>query len=125
MAFFETFWLLTLRKIDRRAGGCVSSKFQDKRSSESDDAAQVVPVQIPSIVTPQARAPGVDASLVLWGRVRRHWHQSPTPLRRPFGRPTAGGQLTENMVIGVMSFMLWTLTIIVTLNKLWLIMSAE
>jgi KUP system potassium uptake protein len=38
---------------------------------------------------------------------------------------TAGGRLTETMVIGVMSLMLWALTIIVTLKYVWLIMSAD
>jgi KUP system potassium uptake protein len=38
---------------------------------------------------------------------------------------SAGGQLTEEMVIGVMSLMLWALTIIVTLKYVWLIMSAD
>jgi KUP system potassium uptake protein len=38
---------------------------------------------------------------------------------------TAGGQLTETMVIGVMSLMLWALTIIVTLKYVALIMSAD
>ena len=38
---------------------------------------------------------------------------------------SAGGQLTQEMVIGVMSLMLWALTIIVTLKYVWLIMSAD
>jgi KUP system potassium uptake protein len=38
---------------------------------------------------------------------------------------SAGGPLTEEMVIGVMSLMLWALTIIVTLKYVWLIMSAD
>jgi KUP system potassium uptake protein len=38
---------------------------------------------------------------------------------------SAGGQLTEEMVIGVMSLMLWALTIVVTLKYVWLIMSAD
>src|ERR1041385_7170528 len=38
---------------------------------------------------------------------------------------SAGGQLTEPMVIGVMSLMLWALTIIVTLKYVLLIMRAD
>ena len=38
---------------------------------------------------------------------------------------SAGGRLTDGMVIGVMSLMLWALTIIVTLKYVWLIMSAD
>ena len=38
---------------------------------------------------------------------------------------SAGGALTDEMVIDVMSLMLWALTIIVTLKYVWLIMSAD
>ncbi len=46
-------------------------------------------------------------------------------LKESLTAATAGGQLTENMVTGVMSLMLWALTIIVTLKYVWLIMSAD
>src|ERR1700709_191683 len=46
-------------------------------------------------------------------------------LKESLTAATAGGQLTESMVIGVMSLMLWALTIIVTLKYVWLIMSAD
>src|SRR5437764_10653164 len=46
-------------------------------------------------------------------------------LKESLTAATAGGQLTENMVIGVMSLMLWALTIIVTIKYVWLIMSAD
>src|SRR3984893_19383263 len=46
-------------------------------------------------------------------------------LKESLTAATAGGQLTETMVIGVMSLMLWALTIIVTLKYVWLIMSAD
>jgi KUP system potassium uptake protein len=46
-------------------------------------------------------------------------------LKESLTAATAGGALTETMVIGVMSLMLWALTIIVTLKYVWLIMSAD
>jgi KUP system potassium uptake protein len=46
-------------------------------------------------------------------------------LKESLTAATAGGALTEPMVIGVMSLMLWALTIIVTLKYVWLIMSAD
>jgi KUP system potassium uptake protein len=46
-------------------------------------------------------------------------------LKESLTAATAGGALTEIMVIGVMSLMLWALTIIVTLKYVWLIMSAD
>jgi KUP system potassium uptake protein len=46
-------------------------------------------------------------------------------LKESLTAASAGGQLTENMVVGVMSLMLWSLTIIVTLKYVWLIMSAD
>ncbi|MDB5583161.1 MAG: potassium transporter [Bradyrhizobium sp.] len=46
-------------------------------------------------------------------------------LKESLSAATAGGQLTQNMTIGVMSLMLWSLTIIVTLKYVWLIMSAD
>ncbi|MEA2942216.1 MAG: system potassium uptake protein [Bradyrhizobium sp.] len=46
-------------------------------------------------------------------------------LKESLTAATAGGALTESMVIGVMSLMLWALTIIVTLKYVWLIMSAD
>jgi KUP system potassium uptake protein len=46
-------------------------------------------------------------------------------LKESLTAASAGGQLTENMIVGVMSLMLWSLTIIVTLKYVWLIMSAD
>ena len=88
--------------------------------------SQVVPVQIPSIVTPQARARVWTLALGSIGVVYGDIGTSPLyALKESLTAATAGGQLTENMVIGVMSLMLWALTIIVTLKYVWLIMSAD
>jgi KUP system potassium uptake protein len=46
-------------------------------------------------------------------------------LKESLTAASAGGQLTENMIVGVISLMLWSLTIIVTLKYVWLIMSAD
>src|SRR3954447_8795793 len=46
-------------------------------------------------------------------------------LKESLTAAAAGGPLTETMVIGVMSLMLWALTVIVTLKYVWLIMSAD
>src|SRR3954454_25388552 len=46
-------------------------------------------------------------------------------LKESLTAASAGGTLTEAMVIGVMSLMLWALTIIVTLKYIVLIMSAD
>ena len=46
-------------------------------------------------------------------------------LKESLAAATAGGPLGETMVIGVMSLMLWALTIIVTLKYVLLIMSAD
>jgi KUP system potassium uptake protein len=46
-------------------------------------------------------------------------------LKESLTAASAGGQLSEEMVIGVMSLMLWALTIVVTLKYVWLIMSAD
>src|ERR1043165_7985040 len=46
-------------------------------------------------------------------------------LKESLTAASAGGALTETMVIGVMSLMLWALTIIVTLKYVALIMSAD
>src|ERR1043166_3409077 len=46
-------------------------------------------------------------------------------LKESLTAASAGGALTETMVIGVMSLMLWALTIIVTLKYVLLIMRAD
>ena len=46
-------------------------------------------------------------------------------LKESLTAASAGGQLTENMTVGVISLMLWSLTVIVTLKYVWLIMSAD
>src|SRR5438874_9729961 len=46
-------------------------------------------------------------------------------LKESLTAASAGGQLTDNMTVGVMSLMLWALTIIVTVKYVWLIMSAD
>ncbi|MEA2893464.1 MAG: system potassium uptake protein [Bradyrhizobium sp.] len=46
-------------------------------------------------------------------------------LKESLTAAAAGGPLAEPMVIGVMSLMLWALTVIVTLKYVWLIMSAD
>jgi len=46
-------------------------------------------------------------------------------LKESLTAASAGGQLTGNMTVGVISLMLWSLTVIVTLKYVWLIMSAD
>src|SRR4051812_45494000 len=46
-------------------------------------------------------------------------------LKESLTAAAAGGPLAHTMVVGVMSLMLWALTIIVTLKYVWLIMSAD
>jgi KUP system potassium uptake protein len=46
-------------------------------------------------------------------------------LKESLTAASAGGQLTENMIVGVISLMLWSLTVIVTLKYVLLIMSAD
>src|SRR5712671_952159 len=88
--------------------------------------SQVVPVQNPTSVTPQPRARVWTLALGSIGVVYGDIGTSPLyALKESLTAATAGGQLTENMVIGVMSLMLWALTIIVTLKYVWLIMSAD
>src|SRR6266851_826092 len=88
--------------------------------------SQVFPVQDPTSVTPRPRARVWTLALGSIGVVYGDIGTSPLyALKESLTAATAGGQLTENMVIGVMSLMLWTLTIIVTLKYVWLIMSAD
>jgi KUP system potassium uptake protein len=88
--------------------------------------SQVVPVQNPTSVTPQLRARVWTLALGSIGVVYGDIGTSPLyALKESLTAATAGGQLTEDMVIGVMSLMLWALTIIVTLKYVWLIMSAD
>ncbi len=87
--------------------------------------SQVFPVQDPTNVTPHPRARVWTLALGSIGVVYGDIGTSPLyALKESLTAATAGGQLTENMVIGVMSLMLWALTIIVTLKYVWLIMSA-
>jgi KUP system potassium uptake protein len=46
-------------------------------------------------------------------------------LKESLTAASTGGPLTETMIAGVVSLMLWSLTIIVTLKYVWLIMSAD
>ena len=46
-------------------------------------------------------------------------------LKESLTAASAGGQLTGDMTVGVVSLMLWSLTVIVTLKYVWLIMSAD
>jgi KUP system potassium uptake protein len=46
-------------------------------------------------------------------------------LKESLTAASAGGQLTEEMAIGVVSLTLWALTIVVTIKYVWLIMSAD
>src|SRR5260221_1622198 len=46
-------------------------------------------------------------------------------LKESLAAASTGGPLTETMIAGVVSLMLWSLTIIVTLKYVWLIMSAD
>src|SRR5258705_10414682 len=88
--------------------------------------SQVVPVHNPTSVTPQPRARVWTLALGSIGVVYGDIGTSPLyALKESLTAATAGGQLTENMVTGVMSLMLWALTIIVTLKYVWLIMSAD
>ena len=88
--------------------------------------SQVVPVHNPTSVTPHPRAHVWTLALGSIGVVYGDIGTSPLyALKESLTAATAGGQLTENMVTGVMSLMLWALTIIVTLKYVWLIMSAD
>jgi KUP system potassium uptake protein len=88
--------------------------------------SQVFPVQDLTSVTPHPRARVWTLALGSIGVVYGDIGTSPLyALKESLTAATAGGQLTENMVIGVMSLMLWALTIIVTLKYVWLIMSAD
>ena len=88
--------------------------------------SQVIPIQNPTSVMPQPRATAWILALGSIGVVYGDIGTSPLyALKESLTAATAGGQLTENMVIGVMSLMLWALTIIVTLKYVWLIMSAD
>jgi KUP system potassium uptake protein len=88
--------------------------------------SQVVPVHNPTSVTPQPRTRVLTLALGSIGVVYGDIGTSPLcALKESLTAATAGRQLTENMVIGVMSLMLWALTIIVTLKYVWLIMSAD
>src|SRR6266851_1190555 len=88
--------------------------------------SQVFPVQDPTSVTPRPRAHVWTLALGSIGVVYGDIGTSPLyALKESLTAATAGGELTENMVIGVMSLMLWALTIIVTLKYVWLIMSAD
>ncbi len=88
--------------------------------------SQVFPVQDPTSVTPHPRARVWTLALGSIGVVYGDIGTSPLyALKESLMAAAAGGQLTENMVIGVMSLMLWALTIIVTLKYVWLIMSAD
>ena len=88
--------------------------------------SQVISIQNPTSVTPQPPARIWTLALGSIGVVYGDIGTSPLyALKESLTAATAGGQLTENMVIGVMSLMLWALTIIVTLKYVWLIMSAD
>src|SRR5437588_2913428 len=88
--------------------------------------SQVFPVQGPTSITPHPRARVWTLALGSIGVVYGDIGTSPLyALKESLTAATAGGQLTESMVIGVMSLMLWALTIIVTLKYVWLIMSAD
>jgi KUP system potassium uptake protein len=88
--------------------------------------SQSVPFQNPTSSASQARARFWTLGLGSIGVVYGDIGTSPLyALKESLTAATAGGQLTENMVIGVMSLMLWALTIIVTLKYVWLIMSAD
>jgi KUP system potassium uptake protein len=85
--------------------------------------SQAISGQLP-INPPQSRvwALGLGSIGVVYGDI------GTSPLyafKESLTAASAGGQLTEEMVIGVMSLMLWALTIIVTLKYVWLIMSAD
>jgi KUP system potassium uptake protein len=88
--------------------------------------SQGVPAQNPTISASQPRARIWTLALGSIGVVYGDIGTSPLyALKESLTAATAGGQLTESMVIGVMSLMLWALTIIVTLKYVWLIMSAD
>ena len=81
-----------------------------------------------SLEQPAPRAPSRLWTLVLGsiGVVYGDIGTSPLyALKESLTAATAGGQLTEAMVIGVMSLMLWALTIVVTLKYVALIMRAD
>ena len=88
--------------------------------------SQGVPAQTPTRRASQPRARVWTLALGSIGVVYGDIGTSPLyALKESLTAATAGGQLTETMVIGVMSLMLWALTIIVTLKYVWLIMSAD
>src|SRR3954449_11631468 len=85
--------------------------------------SQTIPLEYPA-----PRAPSALWTLALGsiGVVYGDIGTSPLyALKESLTAATAGGQLTEDMVIGVLSLMLWALTIIVTLKYVWLIMRAD
>jgi KUP system potassium uptake protein len=89
---------------------------------------QVFMSQTLSLQTPAPPAPSRLWSLALGsiGVVYGDIGTSPLyALKESLTAASAGGALTEAMVIGVMSLMLWALTIIVTLKYVALIMSAD
>lgn len=97
------------------------------RSTEQDseEMSQAISGQVP-ISAPQPRAPlwalGLGSIGVVYGDIGT----SPLyALKESLTAASAGGQLTEEMAIGVVSLTLWALTIIVTLKYVWLIMSAD
>ena len=76
--------------------------------------------------TPRPRARVVTLALGSIGVVYGDIGTSPLyALKESLTAASAGGQLTETMIVGVMSLMLWSLTVIVTLKYVWLIMSAD
>ena len=75
---------------------------------------------------PQPRARVLTLALGSIGVVYGDIGTSPLyALKESLTAASAGGQLTETMIVGVMSLMLWSLTVIVTLKYVWLIMSAD
>src|SRR5882757_139737 len=76
--------------------------------------------------SPRPRAPVWTLALGSIGVVYGDIGTSPLyALKESLTAASAGGQLTGSMTVGVISLMLWSLTVIVTLKYVWLIMSAD
>src|SRR6478609_10123692 len=88
--------------------------------------SQVFPVQDPTSVTPQPRARVWTLAIGSIGVVYGDIGTSPLyALKESLTAASGGTRLTPEMILGVMSLMLWALTIVVTLKYVLLIMRAD
>jgi KUP system potassium uptake protein len=88
--------------------------------------SQAIPDQVRIDPPPPARASVCALGLGSIGVVYGDIGTSPLyAFKESLTAASAGGQFTDEMVFGVMSLMLWALTIVVTIKYVWLIMSAD